>query len=77
MNKEEKNNNAKCGITFIDILTLIFITLKLLGVINWSWFWVLSPILIPLILVLLLCFYFIFVDIYLHIKQLIIINKKK
>lgn len=33
---------------FLSILTLIFITLKLTGVIAWSWFWVLSPILIPI-----------------------------
>ena len=31
------------GLTFIDALTLIFIVLKLCGVINWSWLWVLSP----------------------------------
>lgn len=35
---------------FIELLTLIFIVLKLTGVINWSWFWVLSPFLIPLII---------------------------
>ena len=28
---------------FLGILTLIFITLKLTGYIDWSWFWVLSP----------------------------------
>ena len=31
------------GLTFIDALTLIFIVLKLCGVIGWSWLWVLSP----------------------------------
>lgn len=31
------------GLTFIDALTLIFIVLKLCGVISWSWLWVLSP----------------------------------
>lgn len=29
---------------FISALTLIFITLKLCGVIAWTWVWVLSPI---------------------------------
>lgn len=29
--------------TFLGILTLIFITLKLCGVIAWSWWLVLSP----------------------------------
>lgn len=32
----------------LGILGLIFITLKLTGVIAWSWWWVLSPWLIPL-----------------------------
>lgn len=27
----------------LEALTLIFIVLKLLSVIDWSWFWVLSP----------------------------------
>lgn len=26
-----------------EILTIIFVVLKLVGVISWSWFWVLSP----------------------------------
>lgn len=30
-------------ITFLKALALIFITLKLCGVITWSWWWVLSP----------------------------------
>lgn len=34
------------GVGFFGLLTLIFITLKLCGVINWSWFWVISPLLI-------------------------------
>lgn len=36
------------GISFAGLLTLLFITLKLIGVIKWSWLWVLSPIWIPL-----------------------------
>jgi hypothetical protein len=32
------------------LLTCIFITLKLCGVIDWSWKWVMSPIWIPLTL---------------------------
>lgn len=40
------NNNTtdKSGVGFVGLLTLIFITLKLLKVIEWSWLWVLSPI---------------------------------
>lgn len=29
---------------FYDNLALLFIALKLMGYIDWSWFWVLSPI---------------------------------
>lgn len=38
----------------IPIVGLIFITLKLTGYINWSWWWVLSPFWIEIILVTLL-----------------------
>lgn len=31
------------GIGFVGLLTLVFITLKLTGVIAWSWWWVLAP----------------------------------
>lgn len=40
-----ENNSGKIG--FFGVLALIFITLKLLGVIAWSWWWVLAPIWIP------------------------------
>ena len=35
------------GVGFFGLLTILFIGLKLGGVINWNWFWVLSPLLIP------------------------------
>jgi membrane protein YdbS with pleckstrin-like domain len=38
------NNTNSGGIGFVGLLTIVFITLKLLGVITWSWWWVLSPI---------------------------------
>jgi len=31
-------------IGFIGLLTIVFITLKLIGKISWSWIWVLCPI---------------------------------
>ena len=40
-------NNKTSGIGFLGLLTIVFITLKLLEKIDWSWWWVLSPILIP------------------------------
>jgi hypothetical protein len=40
---KETNNNSSSGIGFIGGLTLLLIGLKLTGVIDWSWWWVLSP----------------------------------
>lgn len=40
------------GIGFAGLLTIVFITLKLTGVISWSWLWVLSPIWISFALAL-------------------------
>ncbi len=39
------DNKAKQGgLGIISVLTIVFIVLKLLGAIKWSWIWVLSPI---------------------------------
>ena len=40
------------GPGFSSLLTLVFIVLKLIGVINWSWWWVLAPLWIPFGIVL-------------------------
>ena len=42
----------RTGIGIADVLTLIFIVLKLVGVINWSWVWVLSPVWISIIILI-------------------------
>jgi ATP/ADP translocase len=47
-------NNSSSGIGFVSLLTIVFITLKLLDKIDWSWFLVLSPIIISFALVLIL-----------------------
>ena len=41
-----KDSSSGGGVGFVGLLTILFIGLKLAGVIMWSWFWVLSPILI-------------------------------
>lgn len=35
------NNTQTHGIGFFGLLTIVFITLKLCNVIDWSWWWVL------------------------------------
>jgi len=43
-NKNENNSSM----SFLGVLTLIFIVLKLTGSITWSWWWVLCPLWAPL-----------------------------
>ena len=38
------SSSSSGGISFTGALTILFIGLKLGHVINWSWWWVLSPI---------------------------------
>ena len=40
---DEKTKVSKSGIGFSGLLTIAFIILKLCHVIDWSWWWVLSP----------------------------------
>ena len=47
------NNNSSNGdIAFCGLLTIAFIVLKLTNYIDWSWWWVLSPLWIPFIIVI-------------------------
>lgn len=46
-------SNSSGGIGFTGLLTIVFIVLKLTNYIDWSWWWVLSPIWIPVALVIL------------------------
>lgn len=39
---------AIVGMGPLDLVTIVFITLKLCKVIDWSWWWVFSPLWIPL-----------------------------
>lgn len=39
-----KNSGTTGGVSFVGLLTIVFIVLKLCNVITWSWLWVLSPI---------------------------------
>jgi hypothetical protein len=41
-----ENSQKSGGIGFVGLLTICFIVLKLCKVITWSWWWVMSPMLI-------------------------------
>lgn len=50
----DDNNKSRGGIGFGSALAIAFIVLKLCGVIEWSWLWVLSPIWISVIAVVII-----------------------
>lgn len=43
-------NTGSSGLGLSSVLTIIFVVLKLVGVIDWSWWWVLAPTWISVIL---------------------------
>lgn len=47
-------NQQSGGIGFVGLLTIVFIVLKLTNNIDWSWWWVLSPIWISFLIVFVL-----------------------
>ena len=61
------------GIGFAGLLTIVFIVLKLCGIITWSWLWVLSPIWIGAALAIAIL---IIIGIIALIGAAIIINRK-
>ena len=70
----KKSNDTKTVVrpSLLTILGILFITLKLTGYISWSWFWVLSPLLLKLILKAIFIIVTIIIITYLFIK----INRK-
>ena len=48
------NSQTSGGIGLGGALFIVFLVLKLVGVISWSWWWVFSPLWIPFILFLII-----------------------
>ena len=44
MARSNASSSSSGGVGFFGLLTILFIALKLTGYIDWSWWWVLSPI---------------------------------
>lgn len=65
--KIEIDTNTGC-IGFAGLLTIIFIVLKLLGVISWGWIWIFAPMWITAIL-LAVALGIIFLAIYIVYKE--------
>lgn len=43
---EKSSSSSSGGVGFFGLLTIVFITLKLTGYIDWTWWWVFSPLFI-------------------------------
>jgi len=52
MGKYSSSSSSSSGLGFTGALTIVFIVLKLTHVIDWSWWWVLSPIWISTLIVI-------------------------
>ena len=48
----KSSSSSSSGIGFAGLLTIVFVALKLTHYIDWSWWWVVSPIWISLLAVL-------------------------
>ena len=59
MSNSKSSNGSDSFEMFINMLQVFFIGLKLTNNIDWSWWWVLSPIWIQFVLVFILIFFFI------------------
>lgn len=44
MDNNQDNKSFFGSIGFFDALCIVFIVLKLVGIIGWSWLWVLAPV---------------------------------
>ena len=56
-----QNSSANSGFPLGMVLFIVFLVLKLTGTIDWSWWWVTSPLWIPLALVVLVLVGFVIV----------------
>ena len=53
----EKITTSYTGLSFLQVLTIVFVVLKLTNVINWSWWCVLMPLWLPITIFLSIMFF--------------------
>lgn len=68
-NNDDKKVYVSGGAGFTELLTVVFVVLKLCGVINWSWVWVLAPLWISVALVTLILIIFLIIAVILDRKM--------
>jgi hypothetical protein len=50
----DTGSGSSGGVGCFGVVMIVFLTLKLSGVIDWSWWWVMAPVWVPASLALLL-----------------------
>lgn len=56
-------SSSSGGIGITGVLTIVFVVLKLTGLITWPWIWVLSPIWISLLLIIIILLFVLLIGI--------------
>jgi membrane protein YdbS with pleckstrin-like domain len=57
------SSSSSGGIGFMGVLQILFIAFKLLGVIDWSWWWVMAPTWITLAVIVVVVLGFIVISV--------------
>ena len=52
LSMSDKVSTSRGGVSFLSLLTIMFIGLKLSNNIDWDWVWVLSPLWLPFVIIL-------------------------
>lgn len=66
MSDKSSSSTVTVGPSGTMLLTILFVILKVLGYINWSWWWVFSPLWISAILVTVFIIFFLLVYMLVH-----------
>ena len=76
MSNKDVTTTSSEGIGFCGLLFIVFLILKLCGVIPWSWWWVTAPLWIPVALFLCVCLIVFIVGICIGVVRYLIKDKR-
>ena len=71
MSNKDVTTTSSGGIGFCGLLFIVFLILKLCGVITWSWWWVTAPLWIPVALFVGICLVVFIVGVFIGIIRAI------
>lgn len=74
--KDNKTVRVSGGISLPTVVFIVFLILKLTNVIDWSWWWVTSPLWIPFSIFIAICTVLFIVGVFIGIVRGIVKSKK-